>query len=160
MRLRIADRATQCLSRSTPRDPFFQFAYPLAFRTYRYYLSPSPVFFPFFPSFLFFPPSFLLSCLPLFVSLFCFFVFCHLCFFILLSFVSLLVFGLLVSFCFPGVLSRRVRMFVLFFIFLIYAPRVACEPAMCEKLGNLLRVSFRALSLSCLDSTFFSLFPL
>ena len=45
-------------------------------------------------------------------------------------------------FCFPGFLSGEVRM--LFFLCLspFYTPRDACEPAICESLRILLRVSF------------------
>ena len=119
-----------------------------------YYLSPPPVFVPFLSLLFIFPffPVRTSLCLCLYVP-FCFFAFSYvLCFVLLLR----------LPFCFWSA-----SLFVAYLLFLVaecvclfYTPREACEPAICEKLRILWRVSFLdfLLSIASLpDLKFFSL---
>ena len=82
--------------------------------------------------------------------------------FVLLSVLGLLLKSILkVTYCFPGVLSSGVHMFVFLILSHFYTPRVACEPVVCETNLILLCVSFLDFLLSTTflpgDCTFFSL---
>ena len=131
-----------------------------------------PVFVPFCPSF-FIILSF--PFVPFSASVchlrFAFFAFCWLFFFLLVRLIFSFDFCVLISFCFPGVLSGGVHMLVFCFLPLFYTPRDACEPEICEKLRILLCVLSWFLALYCflawlelfslsslLDVWFFSIF--